>query len=233
MDSPSSGYSYLVQYILSQLGLSLANGDYWFQTVGGTSTRYGDLLNGTLSNGSTVYATMLNYPFTVESQSLSSATAEKPHILARISDFIAPITSSAFTVRESSISNATESMLLSRFLASMHAANKFLLDPSNEASAVLAIANELGISTEVASDEYASATDPISGEIAPGGFFNVNQTGILNDVDVRSAFGGFSSVPAGFNFTVALEPGTGKLIDYSLLEVARQIYYETAADLPR
>lgn len=228
VDSPSSGYSYLVQYVLSQFNLTLANGDYWFQTVGGTSTRYADLLSGTLANGSAVYATMLNYPFTVESQSLADETQE-PTILARISDYVAPITSSAFTVVESSVANATQAALLARFLASMHAANAFLLDPTTKDCAIAAIAAELDITTDVAAEEYASVTDSVSGEIAPDGWFEVNQEGIMNDVAVRLQFGGFSSLSSDFDFAAALEAGTGNLIDYAVLDAAKDVYAEIAA----
>ncbi|KAI3400884.1 hypothetical protein diail_1575 [Diaporthe ilicicola] len=225
VDSPLSGYSYLLQYVLAKAGLTLANGDYSFMTVGGTSTRYAALLNGTLSNGTAVYASILNYPFTVESQSLPAG--EAPNVLARISDYIAPITSSAFTVRESSLSNTTESALLTRFLASMYAANRFLLNPHNANCSVKAIAKQLNVTLDVAGQEYASVTDPVSGEISPGSDFTFNEEGLLNDVMVRSEFGGFSGLSDAFNFTEALEPGTGKLIDYSVRDAAVDLQSES------
>lgn len=252
VDSPLSGYSYLLQYVLSKAGLTLANGDFSFmvsrnkstavnkgrlltscstQTVGGTSTRYADLLNGTLPNGTAVYATILNYPFTVESQSLPAG--EAPNVLARVSDYVAPITSSAFTVRESSLSNKTESALLARFLASMYAANRYLLNPANANCSVRAMAKQLGVSTDVAWQEYTSVTDPVSGEISPGGDFTFNMEGLLNDVMVRSSFGGFSSVSDDFNFTDALQPGTGKLIDYSVRNAAVDLWWRDRVALTR
>ncbi|EHK42643.1 hypothetical protein TRIATDRAFT_320017 [Trichoderma atroviride IMI 206040] len=218
VDSPVSGYAYLLQDVLSAYGLSLANGDYYFMTVGGTPQRYSALVNQVLPNGTAVYATILTYPFTVEGEALSAE--ETPNILARISDVIAPVTSSAFTIRQSSLSNKTEAALLTRFMASMHAANRFLLNPKNKACSIQALAKQLGVSQAVASQEYASATNPVSGEISPPlNDFTVNQTGIMNDVAVRNKFGGFT-VPSGFNFTEALIPGTGKLIDYSIKNAA-------------
>ncbi|KAK2603058.1 hypothetical protein N8I77_009542 [Diaporthe amygdali] len=231
VDSPLSGYSYLLQYVLSKAGLTLANGDFSFMTVGGTSTRYADLLNGTLPNGTAVYATILNYPFTVESQSLPAG--EAPNVLARVSDYVAPITSSAFTVRESSLSNKTESALLARFLASMYAANRYLLNPANANCSVRAIAKQLGVSTDVAWQEYTSVTDPVSGEISPAGDFTFNMEGLLNDVMVRSSFGGFSSISDDFNFTEALQPGTGKLIDYSVRNAAVDLWWRDRVALTR
>lgn len=165
-----------------------------------------------------MYASLLNYPFTVESQSLPAGQA--PNVLARVSDYIAPITSSAFTVRQSSLSDTAKSALLTRFLASMYAANRYLLNPANSRCSVRAIASQLGVSLDVAKKEYASVTNPVTGEISPGGNFTFNEEGLLNDVMVRSSFGGFSSVSDDFNFTEALQPGRGKLVDYSIRDAA-------------
>ncbi|KKY36998.1 putative pe_pgrs family protein [Diaporthe ampelina] len=180
VDSPSSGYSFLIQYILSKAGLTLAKGNYSFTAVGATNIRYADLLNGTLPNGTAVYATLLTYPFTVESQALP--VGQTPNVLARVSDYIAPITSSAFTVRQSSLSDKAKSALLTRFLASMYAANQYLLNPANAECSVKAIATQLSVSLNVARQEYTSVTDPVSGEISPGGDFTFNEEGLLNDV---------------------------------------------------
>ncbi|POS81603.1 hypothetical protein DHEL01_v200041 [Diaporthe helianthi] len=218
VDSPLSGYSFLLQYVLAKAGLTLAKGDYTFTTVGGTSTRYANLLNGTLPDGSPVYATILTYPLTVQSQSLPAGQA--PNILARVSDYIAPVTSSAFTIRESSLSDRAKSALLTRFIASMFAANRFLANPANARCSVKAIANQLGVGLDVARKEYASVTNRVSGEVSPGGDFTFNKQGLLNDVMVRSTFGGFSSLPAAFDFAQALWPGKGKLIDYSIRDAA-------------
>lgn len=165
-----------------------------------------------------MYATLLTYPFTVESQALPAGQA--PNVLARVSDYIAPITSSAFTIRQSSLSDKTKSALLTRFLASMYAANRYLLNPANARCSVKAIATQLGVSVDVAKQEYTSATNTVSGEISPGGDFTFNEEGLLNDVMVRSSFGGFGGVSDDFNFTEALQPGSGKLIDYSIRDSA-------------
>lgn len=170
-----------------------------------------------------MYATILTYPFTVEGEALP--TGETPNVLARISEVVKPVTSSAFTIRESSLSNKTETALLTRFMTTMHAANKFLLNPKNKACSIQALSKQLGVSQAVATQEYASATNPVSGEISPPlNDFTVNQTGIMNDVVVRDKFGGFT-VPLGFNFTEALIPGTGKLIDYSVKKAAVAEYH--------
>jgi hypothetical protein len=169
-----------------------------------------------------VYATILNYPFTVQGESLPSGQA--PNILKRVSQVIAPITSSAFTVRESSLSNKTQIALLTRFMASMYAANMLLLNPRAKPCSIQAIAAQLGVSKAVASSEYASVIDPVTGEVSPDGKFGVDPTGIMNDVQVRLEFGGFGGVPTGFNFAAALVPGPGQLIDYSIRDAAVALY---------
>ncbi|QYS99921.1 NMT1 domain-containing protein [Trichoderma simmonsii] len=222
VDSPLSGYAYLLQDVLATHGLTLANNDYYFMTVGGTPQRFSALVNEALPNGTAVYATILTYPFAVEGDAL--APGQAPNILARISDVVAPVTSSAFTIRQSSLSNKAENALLTRFMASMYAANKFLLNPKNKPCSIQALVKQLGVSQAVATQEYASATNLLSGEVSPPlNDFTVNPTGIMNDVDIRKQFGGFS-VPATFNFAKALVPGVGKLIDYSIKNAAVEQY---------
>lgn len=227
VDSATSGYSFLLQYVLSTFGLTFADGDFGFQVVGGTSTRYADLIAGMLPNGSDVYATILAYPVTIEGEALAAETA--PIILARISDYIAPITSSSFMVQESSLSNKTQAALLARFVASMLAANTFLQDPGNANCSISAIAAQLGVSEDVAANEYAAVTNSASGEVSPGGNFTINQEGAMNDVQVRQDFDGFSGLPAGFDFEGALEPGKGNLIDYSIRDAAVRLYEKNKA----
>jgi hypothetical protein len=102
----------------------------------------------------------------------------------------------------------------------MYAANKFLLNPRNKRCSIQALVKQLGVSQNVAAQEYASAVNWLSGEVSPPrNDFSVSQTGIMNDVQVRLQFGGFST-PADFNFTAALVPGKGNLIDYSVRNVA-------------
>jgi hypothetical protein len=56
--------------------------------------------------------------------------------------------------------------------------------------------------------------------LLPTNNFTFNHVGIMNDVQIRQEFGGFASVPANFNFTTALIPGTSQLIDYSVRDAA-------------
>ena len=190
--------------------------------MGGTPQRYAALLDGVLPNGTAVYATILTYPFTVEGEALPSGQA--PNILARISDYVEPITSSAFTIRESSLSSPSKVKLLTKFMTSMYGASQFLLNPLLKDCSIRAIAAQLNVTEAVAATEYASATNPVSGEVSPGHNFTVSQKGILTDARIRRKFGGFTGEPANFNFAAALEPGPGKLIQYSVRDAAVEAY---------
>lgn len=181
--------------------------------------RYADLVAGKLPDGTPVYATIFTYPFT--SQAGDVPAAQRPNILAKISDFIQPFSSSAFTIREAALSNNDQRTLIRKFTSAMYAANKYLASPANQKCSISAISKQLNVSTSVATSAYTSANDPITGETSsPGGNFTVNRQGLLNVIDVRSQFGGFASVPAGFNYADAILPGKGKLIDYSLRDDA-------------
>jgi hypothetical protein len=171
------------------------------------------LTAGALANGSAVYATILTYPFTAEGEELPQA--QRPNILARVSDTVNPISSSAFTTSEATLDNQDKKDLLTRFISAMYAANLLLNSPSKKKCAVAAIQNQLGISAATALLEYTAATSTVSGEVSPGGKFTVNQAGLNNVIAVREQFGGFT-VPADFDFKAATVPGDGKLIDYSV-----------------
>ncbi|KAM0168230.1 hypothetical protein ACHAPF_011204 [Botrytis cinerea] len=218
VDSPVSGYAYLLQKVLSEYGLYLSNGDYYFMTVGGTPLRYADLVAGVLPNGTEVYATMLLYPFTAEGKVLDAS--ERPNILAMVSEFVNPVSSSAFTTSQAALSDPTQVDKLTRFISAMYAANLYLLNSTNQACTTSAIATQLGVTAEVAALEYTSATSSSSGEISVGSNFTVSSTGLINVIDVRQEFGGFSSLSSSYDFMDAIAPGTGKLIDYTIRDAA-------------
>ena len=182
--------------------------------------RYADLTNGVLPNGTEVYATILTYPFTAEGESLASG--KQPNILARVSDYINPLSSSAFTIRESAITDSAANGLITRFIAAMYGANKFLQGGIiNEACSTAAIASQINVTASTATLELQAATNNVSGETSnPGGNFTVSTPGVLNVISVRKEFGGFADVPANFDFNAAITPGTGKLIDYSIRDAA-------------
>ncbi|KAH6652070.1 hypothetical protein BKA67DRAFT_593694 [Truncatella angustata] len=225
VDSPVSGYAYILRKVLSLYGLSLENGDYYFQTAGSTALRYQYLTSGVLPNGTAVYATILTYPFTEFARALPSG--QRPTILARVSDFIQPFSSSAITVAEASLSDTSKRDTLKRFWAALYAASTYLATPENQDCAVKAIGKQLNVTSSVAQAEYAAATDATSGEsISVAGGFNVSRQGLLNVIDVRGQFGGFASIAKerGFDFVEAIEPGVGKMIDYSVKDEALAAY---------
>lgn len=187
------------------------------KTVGGTNVRYADLAAGILPNGSAVYATILTYPFTAYGEVLPAA--QQPNILARVSSFENPISSTALTVAQSALDDAEKPDLLVRFLSAMLTANMYLNNIQNQECATKAIQKQLNITSETAVLEYVASTNLTSGEISPGMNFTVNQAGLDNIIAVREEFRGFS-VPADFDFAAATAPGTGKLIDYSLRDEA-------------
>ncbi|PSK40064.1 hypothetical protein B9Z65_8004 [Elsinoe australis] len=221
VDSATSGYAFLLRKILSLYGLRLEAGDYTFTVVGSTNLRYAALRNGTFS-GEEVYATILTYPFTAQAHSLLEG--QKLNILARASDFVAPFASSAITVSQDSLSDSNKTALLTRFVSALYDANRYLATPreKNRQCAVQAISKQLNITTAVAELEYTAATDLLSGEVSVGqqGNFTVDRIGLLNVLDVRTQFGGFGNVTSSLNFVDGIEPGVGKMIDYTVLGAA-------------
>ncbi|KUJ13651.1 uncharacterized protein LY89DRAFT_784538 [Mollisia scopiformis] len=215
VDSPVSGYAYLLRKILSSSGL--ASSEYFFQTVGGTNLRYADLISEGLPNGSAVYATIVTYPFTAYGEVLP--VHQQPNILARVSSFENPVSSSAFTIAQSALDDYGQSDLLVRFISAMYAANLYLNHPRNRECSTKAIQIQLNITTPTAALEYLAATNLTSGEVSPDKKFTVSQVGLKNIIAVREEFGGFS-VPSDFDFVAATAPGPGKLIDYSVRDKA-------------
>ncbi|KAK5119640.1 hypothetical protein LTR85_007469 [Meristemomyces frigidus] len=219
VDNAASGYAYVLRKVLSLYGLRLENGDYSFQVVGSTNIRYQYLANGSLPDGTAVYATILTYPFTAEGHALNPPLT----VLARISDFINPFASSAFTISEPTLSDNNSRVLYTRFVASFMQASRFLAEPSNANCSIQAIARQLNITTAVAQAEYAAATDSSTGETISNSTFAVNRQGLLNVIDVRDQFSGFASVSQGFSFADAIVVGYGKLIDDSVRLAAMNI----------
>lgn len=145
--------------------------------------------------------------------------AQRLNILARLSSYENPISSTALTIAQSSLANSTKSDLLTRFVSAMYAANLYLNNVHNKKCAVKSIQKQLNITAATALLEYEAATNLTTGEISPGGNFTVNQAGLKNIIAVRQEFGGFT-VPSNFSFGAAIVPGAGKLIDYSIRDKA-------------
>ncbi|THH29772.1 hypothetical protein EUX98_g4424 [Antrodiella citrinella] len=221
VDSPTSGYAAVLQKVLSLHGLQLGT-DYTFQQVGGTATRFELLRNGTLADGTPTAGTILTFPFTEEAIAASPPIS----IVARVSDFVAPFFSNALTIRsESADPSSDPNSTLVRGVAALLGASRFLTNLSNKECAVRAIARDNGISTALAENEYAAATNPVSGETSQVDFA-VSQLGLLNVIDIRMLVGGFAQVPPGFDFVDAIEPGPGLLLDFRIRDAALNLVKE-------
>ncbi|KAK6827190.1 hypothetical protein PG987_010531 [Apiospora arundinis] len=221
VDAASSGYSFVLRRLLSFYGLQYG-ADYSFQVVGGTPFRYQALLDGYLSNGSAVYATVLTYPYTgfLEIRDDSTRrTSSGPHILARVADFVAPFSSQTLTVRTSTLTNTDTPAyhVTVAFVRAMLRANRLLADPQRRGQARDAIAAELGgIDEATAARELAAATDAVTGETAQSEF-QVSMTGLWNVIGIRDRFGGFAGAGDGFDFVEAV----AGLVDYGVRDAAR------------
>ncbi|EJD43195.1 hypothetical protein AURDEDRAFT_89067 [Auricularia subglabra TFB-10046 SS5] len=217
VDSPVSGFVFLLRKILSLHGLPPS--DYTFQVVGSTSTRFQFLSNGTLPDGTPVFGTILTYPFSTDTELAAHLDPPLP-ILARVSDFVNPFSSSALTVASSAFDNLTPASPHARAIAAMLSANRFLASggPCSRA----AIAAELGLpaDSDVVSAELAALTDPATGETAQTDF-EVNPLALFNVIDVRTLQNGFAGAGERFDFVDAITPGAGKLIDYRLRDIAK------------
>ncbi|KAL9114886.1 MAG: hypothetical protein Q9227_001129 [Pyrenula ochraceoflavens] len=221
VDAATSGFAFILQDILSQNGLQFGT-DYNFTAVGGTNQRFNFLTNGSLSDGSPVFATILVYPFTAMLQQIDNST--RPNILARASQYsdLNPLSSSAFTVASSTVPcNSSRHDSAVRFLTAMLAANRFLACPENSAASINAIASQINVSSAIAQAEYTAATDPTTGETTSmqGGVFNVSTQGLINVINVRNNAGGLDE-DVNTVTTEATTPGPGQLIDYSLRDEA-------------
>ncbi|KAK8033955.1 hypothetical protein PG991_003353 [Apiospora marii] len=221
VDGELSGYSYVLRRLLSFYGLQYGT-DYSFQIVGGTPFRYQALLHGHLNNGSVVYATVLTYPYTAYlAREANTSASPAPHVLARVSDFVAPFSSQALTVRTSTVTHTSNPAYRATvsFVRAMLRANRLLADPDPQRRAELqgAIAAELGIEDEAtAALELAAATDAVTGETAQVDF-QVSGVGLWNVIGIRDRFGGFTAAGPGFDFVEALPD----LIDYRVRDAAR------------
>ncbi|TCD69155.1 hypothetical protein EIP91_008632 [Steccherinum ochraceum] len=231
VDSPTSGYAAVVQKVLAFNGLQLGT-DYTFQQVGGTATRFELLRNGTLADGTPTFGTLLTYPFKTHpphhlTPAVQASTASPPiPILARVSDFVAPFFSNALTIRSQDADpSSSPTSPLVRAIAALLAANRFLADPDNKDCAVRAIAKDNAISRELAEQEYASATNPVSGETSQVDF-DASRLGLLNVIDIRMLVDGFTGAGPSFDFVDAIQPGPGLLLDLRIRDAALKLVKE-------
>ncbi|KAF2222835.1 hypothetical protein BDZ85DRAFT_262542 [Elsinoe ampelina] len=221
VDSPVSGFAYLVRKILSLYGLRIESGDYNFTAVGGTPFRYDALVNGTFA-GQPTYATLLTWPFSAYANALPST--RRLNILTRVSDLVAPYTSTCVTASGRGLANPVTRDKIVRFTAALLDANRFLASTrrKDKDCARKIIIRFLNVTDAVGAAEYAAITDLVTGEITRGqkGNLTVDQVGTINVINERLEFGAFPNVTAGFDFVEAIKPGPGKVVDDAVLKEA-------------
>ncbi|GHO66664.1 ABC transporter substrate-binding protein [Ktedonobacter sp. SOSP1-52] len=183
VDAPTSGYVFALEKILSANGLSLQNGDYSLQVIGGSLQRYQALKAGTF-NGAPVYATILGAPF-----------SEQAHYDANLVD-LAPFSAYVGTYQGPVVAVTqsyaqANSSVITNFLTAMILGRQFAANPANKATVIADIASSYSISTQIATDVYNDAVqNPATGE----NFAElVNIPGLMSTIDLRQDFGGFKT----------------------------------------
>jgi hypothetical protein len=91
---------------------------------------------------------------------------------------------------------------ITRFVSALLSATSFLADPAAAMVNVAAIATNLNTTATNALAIYETSLLPSSG-IINNGNFNINKTGVLNTVNLRNQYGGFSGwlgLHPDFNF---------------------------------
>ncbi|GHO74133.1 hypothetical protein KSD_19040 [Ktedonobacter sp. SOSP1-85] len=183
VDAPTSGYVFALEKILSANGLSLQNGDYSLQVIGGSLQRYQALKAGTF-NGAPVYATILGAPF-----------SEQSHYDANLAD-LAPLSTYVRTYQGPVVAVTqsyaqANSSVVTNFLTGMILGRQFAANPANKATVIADIASSYSISTQIATDVYNDAVqNPATGENSAE---LVNIPGLMNTIDLRQESGGFNT----------------------------------------
>lgn len=192
VDASTSGYVFALEKILSANGLSLQNGDYSLQVIGGTSLRYQALKAGTY-NGAPVYATILMAPFTEEAHYDANLTD-----LAPFSAYTSPYQGPTIAVTQSY--GQANSSVVTNFLSGLILGRKFAAAPANKDTVIADIASADNVSTQVATDVYTDAIlNVVTGENPAE---QVNIPGLMNTIDLRQQFGGFNTTVSSAQLAV-------------------------------
>ncbi|WP_201382959.1 ABC transporter substrate-binding protein [Ktedonobacter sp. SOSP1-52] len=182
VDAPDSGFAYALEKILLEHGLSLANGDYSFQPVGGVALRYQQLLAGQNTSGP-VYATLLSSPFTVLS-------TYQPHlkILDTLSNYVNPYQGTSLASTRTYAQAHPE--VIEAFLRAMIRAQRYALDPANHDTLIGDIASVFNVSPQVANDILVDAFNAQTGESVNE---ELDTQGLINVINLRQQFNGFTT----------------------------------------
>ena len=202
VDAPNSGYVFALEKIMADNGLSLANGDYSLQVIGGSLQRFNAIQAGSF-NGAPVYATILGTPFSEQAHDVSTLIS-----LAKFSDHLAPYQGSTLaTTRSYAQAN---SATLKAFIKATIRGRLFAANPFNKSTVVADIASTFGVSTQTATDIYTDAQDLVSGENTDE---LLNPAGLKNTIDLRQQFGGFTQPLSAIQEALLLVPGKTSLYD--------------------
>lgn len=191
VDAPDTGFSFLLRKILAEHGLSLENGDYSLQPVGGVALRYAALQAGQTADGQPVYASMINYPFAAQLRQPVS-------VLARAEEYVFPYQGGAFAVRHDY--SASHPDTITRFLRAIIDGGEFARRPQNRATVVAHIAAELGVSAEIAERELDASLDRRTGENHKA---KLDRQALLGTIELRQQFGGFTTPLGDLNRLVS------------------------------
>jgi ABC-type nitrate/sulfonate/bicarbonate transport system substrate-binding protein len=183
VDAPNSGFVLALEEIMSQNGMTV-NQDYTLDAVGGSATRYQDMVAGQTSTGDPAYATMLAAPYIEEAQAVPNLSD-----IAKLSSYVEPYqgTSIALTQSYAQANKSTvNAFLTAMIMGSMYAAN-----PNNQSAVIADIASSDGTSTQVATNIYTDTElNTATGENVNE---QLNQAGLVNTINIRQAFGGFNT----------------------------------------
>ncbi|GCE18217.1 hypothetical protein KDK_20170 [Dictyobacter kobayashii] len=198
VDAPDSGYVFAMEKILAANGLSLQNGDYSLQIIGGSLQRFQAISAGHTSTGDPVYATILGTPFSEQAHYVSTLSD-----VAQFSSYVAPYQgASLVTTRAYAQANP---QTITNFIAAMIQGYAFAANPANQSTVIADIATVDKVSTQVATDVYHdSIQDQVRGEGA------LDPKGLTNTINLRQQFGGFT---APVNSKDLVKPGKNSLYD--------------------
>ncbi|GCE21795.1 ABC transporter substrate-binding protein [Dictyobacter kobayashii] len=201
VDAPNSGYVFAMEKMLAANGLSLQNGDYSLQVIGGSLQRFQAISAGHTSTGDPVYATILGTPFSEQAHYVSTLSD-----LGQFSSYVAPYQgASLVTTRAYAQANP---QTLTNFITALIQGYNFAINPLNKNTVIADIASTDNVTTQVATDVYHdSMYDLVRGENVEE---LLNTPGLVNTINLRQEFGGFTTP---VNSQQLVRPGKNSLYD--------------------
>jgi ABC-type nitrate/sulfonate/bicarbonate transport system substrate-binding protein len=183
VDSPSSGYAFVLYQMLAANGLP--PGSYQVVVVGGTPLRYQALLAGTID------ATLLN------SDSYLRAIDAGMNALAPVSTVAVPYLGGVASARQSWIDANGD--LAVRFIRAYIRGQEWSLDPANHADAIALLETLPDTSAALAEQIYAMLFDPTG--LLPDAA--LSRDGLASVIALRAKWNGFQQPDVGTEVTRA------------------------------